>query len=172
MVEVRAHELDKNELSILAEQVVATVGAGAIVVVNGDHSVALASGAHGVHLRDGDPMNVEDSGSGMLTGQSVHSVESAVRAERAGADYVILGTIFPSASHPGGRTGGTNLVREVVRQVSIPVIGIGGITSQNARDVTEAGASGVAVIGAIIGSADPNLAARKLAETIGVADER
>ena len=170
MVEVRAHELDHERLSILAEQIVAAIGKDAVVVVNRDRSVALDSGAHGVHLREGEMLSRKQLDSDLLVGQSVHSVESAVRAEREGADYVILGTIFPSASHPGGRTGGTELVGEVTQRLAIPVIGIGGITSENARDVIDAGASGVAVIGAIIGSADPFAAAGELADAVGVTD--
>jgi thiamine monophosphate synthase len=94
--------------------------------------------------------------------KSVHSVAAAVDAERDGADMLVLGTVFPSKSHPGGPTIGLEGVREVCAAVKIPVIGIGGITTKNAGDVIRAGASGVAVISAIFDAPDPRAAAAEL----------
>ncbi|HEX9016143.1 MAG TPA: thiamine phosphate synthase, partial [Chloroflexota bacterium] len=101
-----------------------------------------------------------------LLGSSVHSVEEAVSAERDGADYLLLGTIFDSRSHPGVPGAGPGLVAEVARAVRIPVLAIGGITSSNARSVMEAGAAGVAVITAIQSAPDLAGATRALLEAI------
>jgi thiamine-phosphate diphosphorylase len=79
---------------------------------------------------------------------------------------LVLGTVFPSASHPGGPTIGLEGVRDVCAAVNVPVIGIGGITAHNAGDVIRAGASGVAVISAIFDAPDPRAAAAELRAAI------
>lgn len=99
---------------------------------------------------------------GRALGRSVHSVDAAVRAEQEGCEYVVAGSVFPTASHPGGPTGGLQLVRDVAAAVRIPVIAIGGINAANARSCIDAGASGVAVISAIFDADDPKRAAEEL----------
>lgn len=168
LVQVRAQELDEKALTRLAETIKDAIGDEPLVVVNGSIDVARASGADGVHLRESGRIDRPTPGSGLLAGQSVHSIEAAQAAQKSGADYIILGTIFPSRSHPGGATGGSELVASVAREISIPIIGIGGITADNAAEVVVAGASGVAVIGAIIESEDPFEAAKVLAGAIGL----
>ena len=106
----------------------------ALLVVNDRVDIALLSGADGVQLGE----NGLDAASArrlvgpeMLIGRSVHSVEGAAEAEADGADFLVLGTIFETASHPGADTGGLELVRDVTGRVGIPVIGIGGISESN-----------------------------------------
>jgi len=168
MVEVRGHELAEAELVALARDIVRVVGDRAAVVLNGTPAQADATGVDGVHAREGGTVAGDESKPRLLSGQSVHGLESALAAERAGVDYLILGTIFPTPSHPGGITGGTGLVRAVTSTVQVPVIAIGGITAQNAADVIAAGAAGIAVMGAIIDSLDPRSAARELATAVGI----
>jgi len=96
----------------------------------------------------------------------VHSVAAARQAEDEGADMVIAGTVFASKSHPGGATIGIDGLRAICEAVSIPVIGIGGITAENAGDVIRAGAKGVAVISAIVDAVDPRAAATALRRAI------
>ncbi len=170
MVQVRAHQVAPDTLLELAKDVVDAVGDEALVVVNSTPEIAIQSGAAGVHFRESAAMDRTALPTNLLAGQSVHSLQSAKTVEAAGADYLVLGTIFPSQSHPGGATGGTELVRSVASEVSVPVIGIGGITAENAKEVIEADAAGVAVIGAIISADDPFEAARTLAEVIGLRD--
>ena len=168
MVEVRAHELDAQGMASLAAKITQTARGRATVVVNGPVSAATEAGADGIHMPENAPWPDLSAAPGLITGRSVHGVEAARRAEAEGADYVILGTVFPSASHPGGPTGGLKLVADAARAVSIPVIGIGGITAENAAEVISAGASGIAVISAIIEQHDPEAAARGLARAIGL----
>jgi thiamine monophosphate synthase len=78
-----------------------------------------------------------------VLGVSVHSVEEALQAEHARADFVVFGPVFDS---PGKTAVGLGPLREVTLAVNIPVLAIGGITTKNATDVTEAGASGIAGI--------------------------
>jgi thiamine monophosphate synthase len=108
-------------------------------------------------------------GESILVSRSVHSVDAAVDAEREGADLIVAGTVFPSMSHPGGDTLGLPALRSVCESVSVPVIGIGGITAKNAGNVIRAGASGVAVISAIWDAPDPRVAAAELRSAIDAA---
>jgi thiamine-phosphate diphosphorylase len=141
-------------------------------LVHSGYSAAASVDAEGVHLPESLAHEVEpirDKWLGALISRSVHSLEAAVQAERDGADMLILGTVFPSPSHPGGPTIGLDGVRAVCDAVSIPVIGIGGITAQNAGDVIRAGASGIAVISAIFDADDPREAAAELRAAIDTA---
>ncbi|KAF0682745.1 Aste57867_25148 [Aphanomyces stellatus] len=102
--------------------------------------------------------------SGSIFGVSVHSVAAANKAVAAGASYVQVGTMFPTASHPEKSViEGPGLVREVRRMhPSVRLIGIGGITEGNCVEVLQAGADGVAVIRAILDSTEPARAAQQL----------
>ena len=172
MVQVRAHELSIDALEALTERILGAVGDEALTVVNGSPEVAIRSVAGGVHFREAERIDRSQVPSDVVVGQSAHSVSAAQASVEVGADYVIVGTVFPSASHPGGAVGGLELVREVAGSVSVPVIGIGGITAENAGQVVEAGASGVAAIGAIIEAQEPFEAARTLADAIGLPGKR
>lgn len=99
-------------------------------------------------------------------GVSVHSVEAAIKAQGLGASCLLFGAVFSTESHPEREAAGVEALRAVCRAVTIPVLAIGGIHAGNARICIEAGASGVAVIGAIAGSADPERAAMELREAI------
>src|SRR5690606_7969722 len=99
----------------------------------------------------------------MKVGRSVHSVNEARQAELDGADYVIAGTIFPSPSHPGVVPGGTELLRNITPRLGIPVIAIGGITTDNIADCWSAGAERVAVISSLLRAENPRLVAERLA---------
>lgn len=154
-VEVRNHALPDFQLVAFARKIVEVVASRAIVVVNGTAEIAIASGADGVHLTESSAQKPSNMSDRLIVGRSVHSLHSAAKAAAEGCDYVILGTVFPSESHPGGTTIGTELVTEVAAAIGIPVIGIGGITPNNAGEVITAGATGIAVIGAIIGVDDP-----------------
>lgn len=94
----------------------------------------------------------------LTIGASVHSVEEAVQADRAGADYVLFGHVFPTASKAGRPAKGLALLHKVARCVRVPVIAIGGITPSHIKDVAAAGARGVAVQSGIF-RADAPLAA-------------
>jgi thiamine-phosphate diphosphorylase len=81
-----------------------------------------------------------------LIGRSVHSVAGAQEAEHAGADYVIFGPVWESATHPGIVPAGLAALAELVRAVGIPVLAIGGVTAARAAEVLESGAAGYAAI--------------------------
>ena len=101
-----------------------------------------------------------------MVGRSVHSVEEAVAAESDGADYLMLGTIYGTASHPGSAPSGPGLIEAVKARVRTHVYAIGGINASNAGEAMRAGADGVAVIRSILGAPDPGNAAREIAELV------
>ena len=136
--------------------------------------VAVAAGAQGAHLRlDSLPVGPARAllGSGRMLGYSVHTRDETTAAVRRGADYVLFGHVFSTASHPGQPGRGLDALREAVAAAAgIPVVAVGGITPQNVDDVLSAGASGVAVIRAISGASDAEAAARALREALDRAD--
>lgn len=166
LVQLREKGLPARELLLIGAMLLEPVHeGGGLLVVNDRLDVALALGADGVHLGSNSlPVEVARRvlGDSMLIGVSVHSTEEAIRFEREGADYLILGTIFETRSHPGTPPAGLGLVSEVTAAVKIPVMAIGGITETNVGSVISAGASGAAVITAIQSAQDVEAATRAL----------
>jgi thiamine-phosphate diphosphorylase len=101
-----------------------------------------------------------------LIGRSVHSLPEARAAAAEGADFLIVGTIYPTSTHPGQVPEGPVLLEAVAAAVSLPYYAIGGITAANAAECLRFGAHGVAVIRAIGEADDPERAARELVTAI------
>ena len=137
---------------------------GAMVLVNGRLDIALAASADGVQLpRHGvSPSEARPLMRNKLIGVSVHSVEDAVSADRAGANFVTFGHVFASRSHPDGAPRGLEQLRSVIEAVRCPVVAIGGIRPDNVARVLEAGVSGIAVIRSVWNAVDPVAAVRQL----------
>ncbi|MDX2260907.1 MAG: thiamine phosphate synthase [Gemmatimonadales bacterium] len=137
----------------------------ASVLVSGRADVALAAGAHGVIAREADlplaEMRQLTAPSGYFHLCSVHDVEAAQAAIDAGTDALVVGTIWPSASHPGRPGAGLGLI-EAAARLGYPVFAIGGVTVERAQQAREAGAWGVAAIGAVWDAADSYRAAVEL----------
>jgi thiamine-phosphate pyrophosphorylase len=135
-------------------------GRGAGLLVNGD--VGLARDADGVHLPERGPSVVQARamlGAAKLIGVSVHSTDAARRAAEEGADYVVAGAIYATASHPGAAPAGVAWLAEVCAAVSVPVVAIGGITPQRAGECLAAGAAGVAILSPLLAAEDPRAVA-------------
>lgn len=149
---------------------VITRRAGATFIVNDRFDVALACGADGVHLGQGDlrcDTVRQIAPAGFVIGVSVGSVEEAVDAEQGGADYVALSPVFSTGSkEDAGQGQGLEILRAICDSVRIPVIAIGGIGPDNAGSVIDAGAEGVAVISAVVSQPDITAAARRLADIV------
>ena len=169
MVQLREKDLPGGELLRLARDLKYLMGRKAIFIVNERVDVALACGAHGVHLGE-MALPVKEArrmvGDGMLVGRSVHSLQGGLQARRDGADYLIVGTVFETASKPGKRPEGPALLRQVARAVELPVLAIGGVKASNLPRVMEAGARGAAVVSAILAASDPRAAAQELAQAM------
>ncbi len=174
MVQLREKDLPSGELMDTALSLRGLTKGRALLFINDRVDVAVASGADGVQLGE-DAMPVaaaRKAGPGLLVSRSVHDVEGAVRAQTDGSDLLVAGTIFPSESHPGAPAAGVEFLERLRSAVTVPYIAIGGITERNAPSAMNAGASGVAVIGAIARSEDPKRAARGLAASIASAARR
>jgi thiamine-phosphate pyrophosphorylase len=157
LVQVRESDLEAGALASLVSQLLAIArGTPTRIVVNDRVDVALAAGADGVHLR-GDSIPVgaarQIAPAAFLIGRSVHGMEEAVAA--ADADYLIAGTVFPSASKAAGTPLlGIEGLKAVVRAVDRPVLAIGGISDERLQAVASAGAVGIAAIGLFMAKAD------------------
>ena len=128
----------------------------AAVFVNGRPDIAAAVGAHGVQLGSGDlaPADARRLLPRGWIGRSVHSPEEAATAVSEGADFVVVGNIYETRSHPGRPAAGLTLVTRIA-DLGRPVIAIGGITPERAAEVKAAGAYGVAAIRGLWMAADP-----------------
>lgn len=165
LIQLREKELAETELLLLAAQVKALCRKyGALLLVNKHMEIVLDIDTDGVHLPEGGAPGkvVNASGKQMLYGVSCHSLEAARRAAGQGADYIVFGSVFETRSHPGIAPGGLNLLGEICSAIEIPVFAIGGMTAQNAQMCREAGAYGVAVIGAAWDAEDVEAAVRDL----------
>ena len=165
LVQLREKDLPAAELYSLALRLKDVIDGRALLFVNDRVDVALAVGADGVQLGEqAFPLDAAKriSDGRLMLGRSVHSVAGAQEAESQGADLLTLGTIFPTASHPGVRTGGLELVKSAADAVSAPFLAIGGIDASNVGDVIGQGAIGAAVITAITMADDPAGAASAL----------
>jgi thiamine-phosphate pyrophosphorylase len=176
LVQLREKDLPGGQLLRLAEDLRNVTSGRALLFINERVDVAIACGADGVQLgEEGLPVEAarlvgdRTGQDGLLIGRSVHSVEGAMDAQGWGADLLVVGTIFPTGSHPGAAPAGPQLIADIVGKVNIPFVGIGGIGPSNAHQVMDAGAAGVAVISAILAAGDPEQAARELKGSIDVA---
>lgn len=147
VLQLRAPELTAAELAREAEELAAS--SPVPVLVSSRCDVCLVAGADGVNLPERD-IGVADARALLgerLVGRSVHSLESARQAELDGADFVIFGPVWSSASHPDEAPAGIDALARVARSVRVPVIAIGGVTQERIAECRAAGAAGFAAIG-------------------------
>jgi len=131
---------------------------GCLLLVSDRVDVAVAADADGAHLGERSlPVAAARRvlQPGMLLGRSVHNLDEAGQAEEEGADYLFLGPLFATASHPGSEGIGLPHYREAVLRSNVPVLAIGGVTKENVRLVAQAGGPGAAAIGAFHLVEDP-----------------
>ena len=152
LVQVRERDLDAGELLILVRSCVERVrGTRTRVIVNDRLDVALAAGAHGVHLpANGLPASRVRAvvPAGFLIGRSIHGTGEAARVTgEGGLDYLIFGTVFTTSSKAGLTPAGVAELAATVRAVTIPVLAIGGVTVERAQEIAGTGAAGAAAIG-------------------------
>jgi thiamine-phosphate pyrophosphorylase len=158
VVQYREGELDRAEKARVARKIRLMCSGRATFIINDDIDLALEVGADGVHIGQGD-MTVKTAryllGRDKLIGVTVHTVEEAVAADKAGADYVAASPIFATSTKAdAGEPAGVELIEEVKSVVHIPVAAIGGINEQNVDKVLKAGADMVCAIKASICTED------------------
>jgi thiamine-phosphate diphosphorylase len=156
LVQVRERDMDDGPLTQLVARCVAAVGGTrARVLVNDRADVALAAGAHGVHLPAAGVSAARLRGivpAGFLIGRSVHGSEEAQRVcDAGGLDYLIFGTVFPTSSKAKVVPAGLDALRETVQRVRVPVLAIGGVTAETLPRLRGSGAAGFAAIGFFAG---------------------
>ena len=134
-------------------------------VVNDSVEIALKINADGVHVGQSDIKGRDIRamiGPDKILGISAGTVEEAVAAENAGADYIGVGAIFGTSTKKNARNLTVEKLREISSAVSIPVVAIGGIHAKNLMELCGSGVDGVAVVSAIFAAEDPGKAAAEL----------
>ena len=152
LIQIRQAELDARSLHrLVARSVRAVVGTAARILVNERLDVALAAGAHGVHLRGGSMPATRVRAivpPGFLVGRSVHSAAEVKRVgQEGGLDYMLFGTVFATPSKPGTVGVGTSALAAACAGAAIPVLAVGGMGLQSLGSVGRSGAAGWAAIG-------------------------
>jgi thiamine-phosphate pyrophosphorylase len=167
IIQFRDKKMGTREQLAVAQEIAALCKKnGVLFIVNDRVDIALFSEADGVHL-GGEDLPVRQArklmGSKKIIGGTAHNLAEAIAAEKDGADYLGYGHIFPTGSKMKTTSpAGVNKLREVCKIVKIPVFAVGGIDIDNVQSVMEAGAWGVAVIGAVVKSENPEEAVKQL----------
>lgn len=139
-------------------------------VVNDDIGIALEIGADGVHVGQSDIVGKDVRamiGPDKILGISANTVETAVAAQAAGADYIGVGAVFPTSTKKDAKSLSREEMRAICEAVDIPVVAIGGINAGNLPQLAGSGVDGVAVVSAIFAQPDPGAATRHLLELAG-----
>jgi len=140
-----------------------------LFIINDYLDVALGADADGLHLGQDDlPIQVARKllPLGKILGCSVTTVDQATTAQSEGADYVAVGSMYPTPSKETVEVVGLERLRQIREAISLPLVAIGGITKDNAPEVIAAGADAVAVISAVLGAESPEEATRQIAESL------
>lgn len=168
-VQVRAKSLPDRQLWAFTRALVERLaGTPARVIVNDRLDIALAAGAHGVHLGHGDLPVAEArrlAPPGFLVGGTCRNVEHAGDARKQGADYVGVGPVYPTTTK-AGLPGPIGLATLEAAAHVLPAIAISGINAERTPGVMATGAYGIAVASAICRSPDPVLAAKEIVEAV------
>ncbi len=177
VLQLRDKAASTRDLVDMARRLVALAGRhGAVLLLNDRLDVALAAGAHGVHLGQ-DDLPAADArrllGPRRILGVSVRTPDEARAAEVAGADYLAANLVFSTATKtdlegPIGLDG----VRALQAATRLPLVAIGGIDTSNAADVVAAGADGVAVVSAVMAAPDVAAVCRALREAVRIGRAR
>ena len=169
-LQLREKALDPAAFREEARQMALLCGRyGVPLIINDNVEVALACGAAGVHLGQQDMPIAQArrmAGPDLILGASAHTVQEALEAQAAGADYLGVGAVFSTSTKTDASPLPLTTLREICAAVSIPVVAIGGITETNLLQLTGCGAAGVAVVSAIFGAPDPGAATARLVRLV------
>lgn len=167
-LQLREKDLDYASFLELAREIKGiTDKYGIPYVINDKVEVAMAVGADGVHVGQ-DDMAPEDVrkiiGPDKILGVSAQTVGQALLAEKKGADYIGVGSIFPTSTKPDADVVSFDTLKAICEAVSIPVVAIGGINKDNAMRLSGSGIDGIAVVSAVFAREDIATAVRELLE--------
>lgn len=165
-LQLREKDLDNDSFLQLAREIKTIADKYQIpYVINDNVDVAMACGADGVHVGQND-MFAKDVrkliGPGKILGVSAQTVEQALTAEKNGADYIGVGTVFPTSTKLDAEAVPFETLKEICSAVSIPVVAIGGINKDNALKLAGSGIDGIAVVSAIFAREDITAAVKEL----------
>ncbi|MFS0762886.1 thiamine phosphate synthase [Peribacillus phoenicis] len=139
------------------------------LIINDRVDIALAVAADGIHIGQDDlplPVVKKMVPEDMIVGVSVSTLEEALEAERNGADYIGVGSVFPTKTKQDATLMAIGDLEEICRSVSIPAVAIGGITADNISALSASGLSGTAVVSAIMNAESPKTASESLLKII------
>ncbi|MDM5213656.1 thiamine phosphate synthase [Peribacillus sp. NJ4] len=139
------------------------------LIINDRVDIALAVAADGIHIGQDDlplPVIKQMVPDDMIIGVSVSTLEEAIEAERNGADYIGVGSVFPTKTKQDATLMAIEDLEEICRSVSIPAVAIGGITADNISSLSDSGLSGTAVVSAIMNADSPKTASEFLLKII------
>lgn len=169
MIQLRDKNAGTRTLIQKAMAIKKEVSGKALLIVNDRLDVALAADADGVHLGQEDmPADIARRilGPDKIIGVSVSTVEEARKAAAQGADYLGASAVFATPTKTEAGAIGLEGLQAICRSVEIPVVGIGGIKKENARQIIAAGAAGIAVVSAVVSAPDISLAASELLSAV------
>lgn len=165
-LQIREKDLDANSFEAEAAKLKALCERYKVpYVINDSVEIVLAIDADGVHVGQSDIKGRDIRsmiGPGKILGISAGSVEEAITAEQAGADYIGVGAVFGTSTKKNARNLTVEKLREISRSVSIPVVAIGGINGKNLMELSGSGVDGIAVVSAIFAAEDPGKATAEL----------
>ncbi|MCI7474114.1 MAG: thiamine phosphate synthase [Clostridiales bacterium] len=165
-LQLREKELDQAAILSEAKEIQAIAGRYHVpFVINDSVDIALACDADGVHVGQADLMGRDVRaliGPDKILGITANTVELAVAAERAGADYIGAGAVFGTTTKQNAKNLSLDTLKAICQAVSIPVVAIGGINAHNLPNLVGTGAAGAAVVSALFAQKDPEEAARRM----------
>jgi thiamine-phosphate pyrophosphorylase len=158
-VEVIQYRCNNASVKLICQQAneLKQAAKGALFIINDRVDVALAVDADGVHLGQEDmPCDLARKilGPDKIIGISTHNIEQACLAQQQGANYIGIGAVFSTNTKPGVRPLGIEVVSQVVKRVSIPVVAIGGLNLNNVQQLIDAGIDAVCAISAVVTKQD------------------
>jgi thiamine-phosphate diphosphorylase len=169
---VRGHATTAARMFEIARKLTGPAArSGASLLINDRIDIALCVTANGVQIGRRS-VSVNDARRLLphgLIGYSAHDAIEAQRAARDGADFVIAGAIWPTPTHPGAPVGGTRLLDEVVRRTPVPVLAIGGVTTERVVSTLHAGAHGVAILSGVWAADDATAALTAYLDALDIA---
>lgn len=165
-VQLREKELDQEAFLAEAMEMKALCSRyGVPLIINDNVEIAIKCNADGIHVgqKDMETGSVRSLvGDNMIIGVSVQTVEQALAAEKAGADYLGVGAVFSTKTKLDANTISHETLKEICKTVSIPIVAIGGISKSNILELSGTGVDGVALVSAIFGVIDIELECKSL----------
>ena len=176
VIQLRGKQSKKGELLIVAQKLREFCRqTGTQFIINDYLDLAMAVNADGLHVGQEDlPLSVirRELPIDKIVGCSVKTLSQAKKAQTEGADYIAVGSMFPTTTKREATVVGVDMLKELKRTVSTPVVAIGGINQNNVDEVVAAGADAIAVISAVLGGEDVKGAVQKLVTKIDLRKEQ